>query len=196
MQTHSHTDTQCFHFCPDFVFLSRCRFFVPHVCFFVFVPFFFFCTECLFFCPGCRFSFCPDGRLFILSRYRVAGQQRKPHHQLWLPTCEECRLRAVQSPTIHCIGNSHVEVTDEDVRCHTSARFFFQTGNEKESQSQSGQTHTLATAPQNNEGGKWRQAVMTAEVQGTTPSEPTGAAVQQGKSERAALAHAKREAQQ
>ena len=44
---------------------------------------------------------------------------------------------------------------------------------EEESQSQSGQTHTQATAPQNTEGGKWRQAVMTAEVQGTTPSKPT-----------------------
>ena len=29
----------------------------------------------------------------------------------------------LQSPTIQCIGNFHVEVTDEDVRCYTSARF-------------------------------------------------------------------------
>ena len=35
----------------------------------------------------------------------------------WQPVSHD-----LQSPTIQCIGNSHVEVTDEDVRCHPSAR--------------------------------------------------------------------------
>ena len=29
----------------------------------------------------------------------------------------------LQFPTVECTGNSHVEVTHEDVRCHTIARF-------------------------------------------------------------------------
>ena len=36
----------------------------------------------------------------------------------WQPVSHD-----LQSSTIQCIGNSHVEVTDEDVRCHPSARF-------------------------------------------------------------------------